>query len=84
MNRKEMCRHDGLQYLAERPRLRFDAVMVRRGVNRAGGDFTDEEMREALEFLTGLDHVRAEPDGLGSTLYYQVTSSGILFAERSQ
>ena len=84
MNRKEQCRHDCLTYLVERPRLAFPAPTVRRGVNRAGGDFTDAEVAEGLELLTGLGYATATPDGLGSTNYYQATSAGILFHERSQ
>lgn len=84
MTRKEQCRHDCLAYLVDRPRLKFSADSVRRGVNREGGDFGDTEIREALELLTGLKYVTSAPYGLGATPYYQASSEGILFHERGQ
>jgi len=84
MNRKEDCRHQSLEYLVARPSLAFSATTIRRGINRAGGDFTDTEVAEALEFLVGLGHATVNPDGLGATRYYKAGSAGILFIERGQ
>jgi Fe2+ or Zn2+ uptake regulation protein len=84
MNKKEECRHDCLAYLAARSTLSFPAEAVARGVRRDGSDWGIAEVKEALEFLTGMDLVTATRDPLGSTYYYKATSAGVLAHERGR
>lgn len=84
MTRKEECRHAVLDFLAERPRLAHCVSAIRRGVNRIGNDFKDEEIAEAAELLTGLKLAECKLDALGSTRYYQATSEGVIQSERAQ
>jgi len=82
-SRKEECRSEALRFLVERVKLRHSAETVRRGVNRVGFDFTQEEIEDALTLLTGMGLAVGTPYELGSTLYYQATSAGVLAHERS-
>jgi hypothetical protein len=49
---------------------------------RLGFAPTREEMLSALAFLQSLDLVRKVRERLGSSLYYQATSAGVLAHER--
>jgi hypothetical protein len=82
--RKEECRHAVLAFLAERPAVSHSIGAIRRGVNREGGDFSEQECREAAEFLVGLGSASVVPDPLGSTRYYQISAQGTLAHERGR
>ena len=84
MNTKEECRHDCLAFLAARPTLSFPAEAVTRGTRRDGAAHTEQDVREALELLVGLDLATASRDPLGSTYYYQATAAGVLAHERGR
>lgn len=45
-------------------------------------EFSDRDLLEALGLLKGLGQLSATPDGLGATLYYQITATGVLAHER--
>ncbi len=70
-------------YLAARPSIAQSAstIHTRLKVEHA---CTPEEVRDALEFLTGAGQVSKRPAPLGSTLYYQITSAGTLAHERGE
>lgn len=80
--RKEDCRHAVLAFLAERPSLRHGLGAIRRGVNREGGNYAEQEIAEAAEFEVGLGNASATTDAHGVSRYYQATSAGILNYER--
>lgn len=80
--RKEDCRREVRGWLAERQALAHPAERIARGINREGNDFDLKEINDAVVFLVGRKHVEVEPDGDGSTLYYKITSEGVLFHER--
>jgi hypothetical protein len=84
MNAKEEIRHDCLAFLAARPTLSFPADAVERGLRREGSAASPQDVREALELLTGLDLAAATRDPLGSTYYYQATAAGVLAHERGR
>lgn len=80
---KEDLRHMALEFLAVRSTGAFNLRQIRRGVEReAAFKFTDEELVGALQLLLGLKLVSQTPDTLGSTLYWQATSEGVLHYER--
>jgi len=80
--RNEEARREALRFVACRNLLAHALPAVRRGVNREGFDFTDEEILSALGLLVGLGLVIDRVDALGSSKYYQVTASGMLTCER--
>lgn len=80
--RKEECRREVLAYLYARQAVAQAAPTIRRGL--AGEfDFDLPEVRGAAEFLVGLGLLKATPDPLGATTYYQITAAGILAHERN-
>ncbi len=82
MTQQEECRHDCLAFLAARSTLCFPAEAVQRGCRREGADWSQENIRAALELLVGLDLATATRDSLGSTYYYKITAAGVLAFER--
>ena len=80
--RKEECRKEVRNWLAQRQALAFTNDTVRRRLNAEGNDFTQGEVNDALVFLVGRKHVGVTPDGDGATPHYQATSEGVLAAER--
>jgi hypothetical protein len=80
--RKEVCREEVVRFLAERSRLKHAADAVRRGVNRGGFDFSEEEILAALQFTQGMNLVAATPHQLGATAFFQITAAGTLAFER--
>ncbi len=83
--RRELCRIEVREYLANRPRLAFDAVSIRRSLfYMAGADWTDEEIEAACDFLLELakPQVTVTPEELGATKRYKITSEGIVAHER--
>ncbi len=84
--RKEECRREVLCYLVERVALAFPAHAIARKLRIDGNDFCLQEVEEALEVLAGFPPdplVKLRADPLGSTRYYQATTAGVLFHERS-
>lgn len=84
--RREELRGLVLGYLAERQALAFRVEAITRSINREeAGDFTTDEVEEALAFLAGHDPKLAEsaPSALGATRSWQATSAGVLQHERS-
>ncbi len=84
LSRKEECRHATLAFLADRPVVSHSVIAIRRGVNREGGDFAEQEIREGVELLVGLALAKDVPDPLGSTRYYQASAAGVLAHERGR
>lgn len=82
--RNEECRRAVRHYLAARPGIALTAEAIQRGLSRHGWDIP--EVKSALHFFVGLKpaQVDAEHEPLGSTLYYQITTDGILADERGQ
>lgn len=85
--RKEDLRHAAMEFLYGRALLAFAPAPVARFCFRRGlvdFDPSEEDTREALEFLRGLGYVEAIPDPLGGRLCYRVTSAGQLARERGE
>jgi len=89
LNPREMeeLRHAVLRYLAMRFPLAFgaDAIALHlRHRQEVDFTFTDADAGQACAMLAGLSPAltRADHDRLGSTLYYQATSEGVLAWER--
>ncbi len=93
LKRSEDCRRDALEYLAQRPQLKFTVETVQTHLRRQGNDYTATEVRGALNFLTGLamnvpPHgamplVQCEVSPFGSTSVYGITAHGTLHHERN-
>ena len=81
--RNEEARREVLGFLAVRNLLAHSLPAVRRGVNRAGFDFNEEEIASALGVLIGLGLAIDRVDPLGSSKYYQATASGVIAHERN-
>lgn len=82
---QEALRHAALEYLVERPRFAFDASAIARALQRrAYVDFNinAENLRQTLDFLLELGHVKASVDELGSTTCFSASAKGILAEER--
>lgn len=82
---REDIRHAALKFLAERPKLPFGAEPLARMLYRKGLlDFDPpvEAVESALRLLQGMELVEELVDPLGASLYYRVTSKGILHHER--
>ncbi len=68
-------------HLVGRPTVAQSADTIRRHLGREH-DATIEGIADALEFLTGLRHLKLIRDALGGpTKYYQATAEGILAHE---
>lgn len=83
----EELRHAILRYLAMRFPLAFgtDAIALHlRSRQEVDFEFAPAHAAQACAMLAGLSPalVRGEPDRLGSTMYYQATSEGVLAWER--
>lgn len=83
----QWLRHAAREVLATRPGIALDLSGIARRIRKerlVDFDCTDADIEAALAFLAGLDpaQVKLRPDGLGSTKYYQATSSGVLAFER--
>jgi hypothetical protein len=70
-------------YLAARPSIAQSASTIHLRL-KAEHELRMEQVRDALEFLTGLGQVTKRPAAMGSTLYYQITSAGVLAFERGE
>jgi hypothetical protein len=84
---KEALRHAVLEYLAERARFYFDAPAITRALQRRNYvDFNIDvdNVREALEFLRELQHLKSKIDDFGSTEVFAASAQGILAEERRQ
>jgi hypothetical protein len=84
---KESLRHAILEYLVERSRFYFDAPAIARALQRRSYvDFkTDvDNVREALEFLEEVHHLKTKVDELGSTKVFAASAQGVLAEERRQ
>lgn len=85
--RKQELRHAAAQFLYERSLLAFAPGAVARLLYRRGlVDFavTEEDAREALEFLRGLGLVEGIQDKLGGGVSYKITAAGVLAHERGE
>jgi hypothetical protein len=85
--RKEEARRLAMGYLAERQSLSFQTGAIHRGVNREhGGDYTEAEIEDALNFLAGtVPPLIAETKRkLAASKAWQATSEGVLAHERSE
>lgn len=80
--KKEEARKGVRHYLALRPGIAQSVETITRGVKREL-NLTEEQVFDALNHLVGRLHVKAEPDGDGATLHYQITADGELYDERN-
>ena len=81
--RKEDARQLVLEHLAARQVLACHPQDIRRSLNAGhANDFTVEEIEAACTFLVGLGYAKQLHAEMGSTLYYQATSAGVLAYER--
>lgn len=82
-NQRELLRHVVLEILADRhPAALPPPAIRRRAAPELDGPITDADLMSALEVLLGLGHVTREIDPMGSTVYWQATSAGVLAHER--
>ncbi|WP_448577455.1 hypothetical protein [Thermosphaera sp.] len=84
---KEELRHAILEYLYARPMLAFAPAAIGRMCYRRGlveFEPSEEQAREALEFLRGLQLVERIRDPLGGSVCYQITTAGQLARERGE
>jgi hypothetical protein len=82
---REAIRTGVLKFLADRPALAFEARHIMERLNKSNElDFTAEpdDISDAIVFLRGSEFIKHAHHGLGATLYYQVTSAGVLAHER--
>lgn len=81
--RREECRTAVLGYLAERPAVAHHANTIRRSLNaNYQGDWTEQEITDALAFQVSAEHVTEVPHPLGATKFYQITADGTIIHER--
>ena len=84
---KEELRREALTILATRNGTALVADGIRRRmVTSQAFDFPidNDDVTEALHFLAGKGYVASHHDGLGSSLYWQATSDGVLYHERGR
>ena len=79
---KEDVRHAVRTYLYDRQRAAQTIATIARNLRRDGTRCDEDDVEIALAFLEGAEQATAEPDPLGSTKYYRLTSDGILAHER--
>jgi hypothetical protein len=82
---KTALRHIALRFFALRSTAAFTVVSAAhllRVRKEADFAFENEDLEAACEFLVGLELLKKYPDDLGSTMYYQATSKGVLSHER--
>lgn len=85
-HQSEELRRVCLEVLAERQGTALtDDAIRRRLVIREMLDWsaTNDQVTTALKFLEDLSFVKSRPDPLGSTVYWEATSDGILHFERN-
>lgn len=83
----EQLRHAAREVLAARPGASLDLRGIRRRIDKdklVDFKFEDADLRAALSFLLGLEHISTTRDSLGATEYFQATTAGILAFERNQ
>ena len=83
----ETLRHAAREVLASRPGNALDLRGIRRRIELGklvDFNFTDADLRGALSFLLGLEHLTSTHNSLGATEYFIATSAGILAFERGQ
>lgn len=82
-NRNELIRHALLETLALRSTSALPAPALRRRLaTEVDGALTEEEITAALLYLQGLGYVAVQPDPLGATRYWQITTTGVQHYER--
>lgn len=81
----EDIRYEVRRFLAGRPTVATDATTIRHGLARWGVAATDDEITAACIFLNGLVPPQAQlmRSSLGSSMSWQITSSGLLAHERN-
>lgn len=81
--RREDLRRAVRHYLAQRATVAQDAGTIHRAIRRAE-PCELREIEAALTFFIHLDppQIRTVRESLGATLYYQITSAGVLADER--
>jgi len=81
--RRENARRAVRAYLAERSALAFHPRTILNRVNEGhANDFTEEEINAALAFLVGDGQAEKSHEKLGATLYFKITSKGVIEHER--
>lgn len=81
---KTLLRHAAIEVLASRHPAALPLTGIRRRVEQAVDfEVSSEDLASALDFLLDLGQVKAEPDPLGSILYYRATAAGLLAVERA-
>jgi hypothetical protein len=81
--RKEDLRRAVRAYLYDRIGTALSTESICRGLKREW-DATENEIRQALHFFkdSASPQIDANEDGCGATLYYRITSEGVLAHER--
>lgn len=78
----EECRSAVMDYLGARPSIAQSADTIWRRLHAENPEFELQDVKDALDFLSGKGLVEKEYDSLGSTAYYKATADGQLFVER--
>ena len=82
---RELLRQAVVGYLAARQGLEFTSGAIKRSiVSRGGVDFPvdDQDVEQALEFGADRKWLNKRDSDVGATVYWRVTSEGVLTAER--
>jgi hypothetical protein len=82
---REFLRKIVLKFLAERFRLAFDQAQIVALIKRRGMvdfDFDLEDIQKALAVVEGLGLIEQVKEEMGATVYYKITSKGIIENER--
>lgn len=77
---REHCRHSVLTHLYGRDRLSFSAGAIAAALSRTHR-LSEADVQEALDYLRGKGLAEPRKDGLGSSLYWQITTAGKDFFE---
>lgn len=83
IEKNQEVRRAVLEYLGARPKIAQSLKTIWQKLRHENPDFSEREIAESLEFLIGLNYVKKNFDELGGVSYYQATSSGVLYIERS-
>ena len=82
---REFLRKIVLKFLAERFRLAFDQTQIVALIKRRGMvdfDFDLEDIQKALAVVEGLGLIEQVKEEMGATVYFKITSKGIIENER--
>lgn len=84
MTRAQEIRHEVLLQLYGSGRIPISVEHIRRVCKRAGFDYSDTELRDALFFLKGQGFAEALTDAATGEVRHRITSTGILQFENER